>query len=61
MIERGHPDIHAMSSLRVGLGGVETAIRGTGGELDQPVIHAIMIPDARDGSGAVAAEHPVEV
>jgi hypothetical protein len=40
---------------------VETAIRGTAGELDQPVIHAVVIPDARDGGRAVAAQHPLEV
>jgi threonine dehydrogenase-like Zn-dependent dehydrogenase len=61
VIGRGHPGIHAMSSLTVGLGDVETAIRGTAGELDQPVIHAVVIPDARDGGRAVAAQHPLEV
>ena len=59
VIERGHPGIRAMSSLTVGLGDVETAIRATGGELDRPVIHAVVVPDARDGS--VATEDSVEV
>ena len=52
VLERGAPGVHAMSSLTVGLGDVETAIRGTAGELDRPVIHAVVVPD---GGGAEPA------
>lgn len=44
LIADGHPGLAAMSSLDVGLADVETAIRGTGGELGQPVIHATVTP-----------------
>jgi threonine dehydrogenase-like Zn-dependent dehydrogenase len=44
VIGGGHPGIRAMSSLDVGLADVDAAIRGTGGELDQPVIHATVSP-----------------
>jgi len=39
--------IRAMSSLEVGLADVDAAIRGTGGELGQPVIHATVTPGSR--------------
>lgn len=55
VIERGYPGVAAMSSLTVGLGDVETAIRGTGGELDRPVIHAVVVPDAQGPSWSLAA------
>ncbi len=61
VVERGHPGMHAMSSLTVGLGEVETAIRGTGGELDRPVIHAVVVPGASEVNGAVVTKHSVEV
>lgn len=38
--------IAAMSSLEVGLADVDAAIRGTGGELGRPVIHATVTPGA---------------
>ncbi|HEY1819769.1 MAG TPA: zinc-binding dehydrogenase [Trebonia sp.] len=44
LIDAGLPGILAMSSLDVGLADVDAAIRGTGGELDQPVIHATVTP-----------------
>jgi threonine dehydrogenase-like Zn-dependent dehydrogenase len=46
VIGTGHPGIRAMSSLEVGLSEVDAAIRGTGGELDRPVIHATVSPGA---------------
>jgi threonine dehydrogenase-like Zn-dependent dehydrogenase len=46
VISGGHLGVSAMSSLDVGLADVDAAIRGTGGELDQPVIHATVSPGA---------------
>lgn len=54
VISGGHPGAGAMSSLDVGLADVDSAIRGTGGELDQPVIHATVSPG--DVSPASSAE-----
>jgi threonine dehydrogenase-like Zn-dependent dehydrogenase len=44
LIASGRYPLAQMCSLEVGLGDVDRAIRGTGGELDEAVIHAAVVP-----------------
>ncbi len=46
LIATGRHRLSLMSSLEAGLADVAAAIRGTGGELDTPVIHATVTPFA---------------